>query len=37
VVEESRREGKRKGLDRMTLRAINQEIKGYRRERRRKQ
>jgi prevent-host-death family protein len=36
VVEEIRREAKAKGLDRMTLRAINREIKRYRRERRQK-
>ena len=36
VVEEIRREAKAKGLDRITMREINQEIKRYRRERRQK-
>ncbi len=36
VLQKIRRRAKAKGLDRMTLRAINQEIKRYRRERRRK-
>lgn len=36
VVEELRREAKTKGVDRSTLRAINQEIKRYRLSRRRK-
>ncbi len=36
VVEEIRREAKAKGLGQITLRAINREIKRYRRERRKK-
>ncbi len=36
VLEEIWRESKAKGLDRMSLRAINEEIKRYRRERRQK-
>jgi prevent-host-death family protein len=36
VVEEIRQEAKAKGLDRMTLREINREIKRYRRERKQK-
>ncbi len=36
VLEEIWRESRAKGLDRMSLRAINQEIKRYRRERRQK-
>ncbi len=36
VLEELRQTAKAKGLDRMTMRAINQEIKRYRRERRKK-
>ena len=37
VVEEIRREAKAKGLDRLTMREINREIKRYRRERKHKQ
>lgn len=36
VVEEIRQEAKAKGLDRMTMREINREIKHYRRERKQK-
>jgi prevent-host-death family protein len=36
VLEEIRQAAKTKGLDGMTMRAINQEIKRYRRERRKK-
>ena len=36
VLEEIRQAAKAKGLDGMTMRAINQEIKRYRRERRKK-
>jgi prevent-host-death family protein len=36
VLEEVRQAAKSKGLDGMTMRAINQEIKRYRRERRKK-
>ncbi|OLC95453.1 MAG: hypothetical protein DMG35_07580 [Acidobacteria bacterium] len=36
IVKQIRQEAKGKALDRMTLRAINQEIKRYRRERRKK-
>ena len=36
VLEEIRQAAKSKGLDGMTMRAINQEIKRYRRERRKK-
>lgn len=36
VVEEIRREAKAKGLDRLTMRDINREIKAYRRERKQK-
>jgi hypothetical protein len=36
VVEEIRLEAKAKGLDRMTMREINREIKRYRRERKQK-
>jgi prevent-host-death family protein len=36
VLEEIQKTAKAKGLDRMTMRAINQEIKRYRRERRKK-
>ncbi len=36
IVEEIRREAKAKGLDRLTMREINREIKRYRRERKQK-
>lgn len=36
VVEEIRREAKAKGLDKLTMREINREIKRYRRERKQK-